>query len=68
MTSILTQFPHPDSRAKRAMRMASCAFLAPEVFVKSVIPLGIYSRIFSYKDNEVNNREVVVVSNTGEKK
>ena len=39
--SILTKSPQPSSRAIRAMRTASFAFLAPDVFGKSVTPFGI---------------------------
>ena len=45
--SILTKSPQPISRARRAMRTASSAFLAPDVFGSSVTPSGIQSRIFS---------------------
>ena len=36
-----TKFPQPSSLANRAIRTASCAFLAPEVFGNSVTSFGI---------------------------
>jgi hypothetical protein len=41
MTSIFTKSPQPSSRASRAIRTASAALRAPEVFGSSVIPGGI---------------------------
>ena len=39
--STLTKSPHPNSRARRAIRTASSAFLAPDVLGSKVTPLGI---------------------------
>ena len=46
--STFTKSPHPSSLAMRAMRTASFASLAPEVFGSNVTLSGIKSRMFSF--------------------
>ena len=41
MISIFTKSPQPSSRARCAMRTASSAVRAPDVFGRSVTPFGI---------------------------
>ena len=45
MTSTFTKSPHPIARASRAMRTASSAVRAPDVFGSSVTPSGMASRM-----------------------
>ena len=47
MISIFTKSPQPSSRANRAMRTASLALRAPDVFGSRVTPSGIWSRMLS---------------------
>ena len=57
--SILTKSPQPHSRASRAMRTASSAVRAPEVFGSSVTPCGICSRMLSVL--ELARRSAIVI-------
>ena len=47
MTSTFTKSPQPMARASRAMRTASSAVRAPDVFGSSVTPAGMASRMLS---------------------
>ena len=46
MISILMKSPQPSSLARRAMRTASSALRAPDVFGRRVMPFGMWSRMF----------------------
>ena len=55
MTSILIQFPQPDSRAKRAIRTASWALRAPEVFVTCSVGVSVFPTDGSDADTLMRN-------------
>lgn len=67
MTSILIQSPHPAARDRRAMRTASSAVRAPEVFGKSRIVPGMWLSTLSFGLPRSTRRSATVMTSAPER-